>query len=56
MIDDIRIIRSCVWADPRYNGSNFENLLKEKISSINPLYQFSYLKGVIENDVLIAFI
>lgn len=56
MIDDIRIIRSCVWGDSRYNGSNFENLLKEKISSINPLYQFSYLKGVIENDVLIAFI
>ena len=58
MIDDIRIIRSCVWGDSRYNDKdfNFENVLKEKISSINPLYKFSYLNGVTENDVLISFI
>lgn len=56
MIDDIRIIKTGVWGDSRYNKIDFENVLKEKISSINPNYKFSYLNGVTENDVLIAFI
>lgn len=56
MIDDIRIIRSCIWSDSRYNSNNFEQQLKDKILQINSQYKFSYLKGVVDDDVLIAFI
>jgi hypothetical protein len=57
MIDDIRIIRTCIWSDHRYKSSNdFEKQLKDKILEINSQYKFSYLKGVVDDDVLIAFI
>jgi len=52
LIDDIRIIRSCVWSDDRYTGDNFEDVLKNKLLEINENYNFSYLDGHIENDVL----
>tara|TARA_R100000654_G_scaffold68770_1_gene97936 strand:- start:4881 stop:5441 length:561 start_codon:yes stop_codon:yes gene_type:complete len=54
MIDDVRIIRGCIWGDQRYNNANFESELKNKILEINPNYEFSYLNGYQENDVLIA--
>tara|TARA_R110000751_G_scaffold85738_3_gene170998 strand:- start:2336 stop:2884 length:549 start_codon:yes stop_codon:yes gene_type:complete len=52
LIDDIRIIRSCVWSDDRYKGDDFEKQLKNKLLEINENYKFSYLDGHIENDVL----
>jgi hypothetical protein len=54
LIDDVRIIRSCVWGDNRYDSKTFENILKQKLLDINPNYQFSYLKGYQDNDVLMA--
>ena len=56
MIDDIRIIRTCIWSDNRYISNVFEKQLKDKILEINSNYQFTYLKGVVDDDVLIAFI
>ena len=54
LIDDVRIIRDCCWSDNRYSNESFENLLKEKLLDINPNYEFSFLNGHIENDVLYA--
>lgn len=54
LIDDIRIIRSCIWGDTRYDSRTFEDKLKNKILDINPDYQFSYLNGYQKDDVLMA--
>lgn len=54
ILDDVRIIRDCVWSDSRYSGSNFEDILKQKIKDIDEGYQFSYLDGYIEDDCLFA--
>lgn len=54
LIDDVRIIRSCVWGDNRYDSKTFENILKKKLLDINPNYQFSYLDGYQDNDVMMA--
>jgi hypothetical protein len=59
MIDDVRIIRDCVWGDPKYQqyrGGGFEPILKEKIKEINKDYQFDYLKGYQDNDVLVCYL
>ena len=52
MIDDVRIIRDCCWGVEKYQGGGFEDLLKQKILSINPNYKFSFLDGYQANDVL----
>jgi len=54
ILDDVRIIRDCVWSDRRYNGDNFEDILRHKIAEINESYEFSYLDGHIKDDCLIA--
>jgi hypothetical protein len=54
ILDDVRIIRTCVWSDSRYDGRNFEDVLKEKLKDINPDYEFSYLDGYIKDDCLLA--
>ena len=54
ILDDVRIIRDCVWSDNRYDGSNFETILKNKILEIDPNYKFSYLDGVIKDDCLLC--
>lgn len=57
MIDDVRIIRDCVWSDPayeNYRGGGFEEVLKNKILEINKDYKFSFLNGYQDNDVLVA--
>lgn len=54
LIDDIRIIRDCIWGDSRYDKTTFEDKIKNKLLDINPDYEFSYLKGYIEDDVLMA--
>jgi hypothetical protein len=43
-----------VWSDNRYTGSNFEDILKGKLTDIDPGYKFSYLDGHIEEDCLMA--
>lgn len=54
ILDDVRIIRSCVWSDNRYDGGSFEDILKQKIKEINPNYVFSYLDGYIKDDCLLC--
>ncbi len=54
LIDDVRIIRSCIWGDGRYDSRTFEDVLKNKLLEINPNYEFTYLKGYIDDDVLCA--
>lgn len=54
LIDDVRIIRSCIWGDGRYDSRTFEDKLKSKILDINPKYEFSYLDGYQKEDVLCA--
>ena len=54
LIDDVRIIRGCIWRDSRYDKNTFEDVLKNKILEINPNYEFTYLKGYIDDDVLCA--
>ena len=54
LIDDVRIIRSCIWGDSRYDSRTFEDVLKNKLLEINPNYEFTYLKGYIDDDVLCA--
>lgn len=54
ILDDVRIIRTCVWSDSRYDGKNFEDILKQKLKEINPDYEFSYLDGYIKDDCLLA--
>jgi hypothetical protein len=50
LIDDVRIIKEDGWDT---EGCT-EDLLKEKISSINSNYEFSYLHGHCKKDVLAA--
>ena len=54
LIDDVRIIRGCIWGDSRYDSRTFEDVLKNKLLEINPNYEFTYLKGYIDDDVLCA--
>ena len=54
ILDDVRIIRDCVWSDNRYAGSTFEDVLKKKLMEINKDYEFSYLDGHIKDDCLMA--
>ena len=54
LIDDIRIVRGCIWGDKRYDNSSFEDKIKNKLLDINENYEFSYLDGIIPNDVLCA--
>lgn len=52
MIDDLRIIKNNAWGEEGIN----EDILIQKIKSINPDYQFTYENGHIEKDCLIAYI
>ena len=57
LIDDLRIItHPFPWGETSYGNINFLQQIKEMILEINKDYKFSTLDGVIENDVLIAYI
>ena len=57
LIDDLRIINTTYpWNETRYGNINFLDKIKELILSINENYKFDTLNGIIENDVLIAYI
>ena len=54
-IDDIRIIKeSNPWGETKYN--NYYDIVLKQLKEININYNFDFLKGVVENDVLIAYV
>jgi len=57
LIDDLRIItKSFPWGETDYGNIDFLSKIKELILTINKDYKFSTLNGVVEDDVLLAYI
>jgi len=57
LIDDLRVIKtSFPWGEYSYGDIDFLQQIKETILTINKDYKFSTLKGLIEDDVLLAYI
>lgn len=57
LIDDLRIIKkSFPWGETSYGNIDFLQQIKELILTINKEYKFSTLNGVINDDVLLAYI
>lgn len=57
LIDDLRLIKlEYPWDEKSYGNIDFLKEIKNKILSINENYKFSTLNGLVENDVLIAYI
>jgi len=57
LIDDLRYLKNPYpWGETSYGNINFLDEIKKNILSINEKYSFSTLNGVIENDVLIAYV
>ena len=57
LIDDVRVlVETHPWGEDSYGDINFFEIIKEKILEINPNYKFSRLNGIIEDDVLLAYI
>lgn len=57
LIDDLRIITSAYpWGETSYGKIDFLAQIKNKILAINENYKFATLNGVIENDVLMAYV
>ena len=57
LVDDLRILRTPhPWGEGRYGNINFVEEIKNIILTINPNYKFATLNGVIENDVLLAYV
>nr|UZT28776.1 hypothetical protein [Nucleocytoviricota sp.]UZT29052.1 hypothetical protein [Nucleocytoviricota sp.] len=57
LIDDLRILNhKHPWNETSYGNINFINEIKKLILQINSQYKFKTLCGVVENDVLMAYI
>ena len=57
LIDDLRYLKKPFpWGEKSYGNIIFLEQIKKKILSINKNYKFSTLNGVIDDDVLIAYI
>jgi hypothetical protein len=57
LIDDLRIIkRSFPWGETSYGNIDFLQQIKDHILTINKDYKFSTLNGVIDDDVLLAYV
>jgi hypothetical protein len=57
LIDDVRIIlQTHPWGENSYGDIDFLEAIKEKILEINPKYTFSRLNGIVEDDVLFAYV
>jgi len=57
LIDDLRIIKQAFpWGETSYGNIDFLQQIKEFILSINKDYKFSTLNGVINDDVLLAYV
>tara|TARA_R110000796_G_scaffold60487_2_gene139926 strand:+ start:4915 stop:5484 length:570 start_codon:yes stop_codon:yes gene_type:complete len=58
ILDDVRIIRDCIWSDDRFSterqNHSFEDILKDMILEIDPNYKFSYLDGYVKDDCLLC--
>ena len=50
------LVETHPWGEDSYGDINFFEIIKEKILEINPNYKFSRLNGIIEDDVLLAYI
>jgi hypothetical protein len=57
LIDDVRVlVETNPWGEDSYGDINFFEMIKEKILEINPNYKFSRLNGIIEDDILLAYL
>lgn len=57
LIDDLRIItKAFPWGETDYGNIDFLSKIKELILTINKDYKFSTLNGVIDDDVLLAYV
>jgi hypothetical protein len=57
LVDDLRIIKSAFpWGERDYGNIDFLSEIKNVILSINKDYKFSTLNGVIQDDVLLAYV
>ena len=57
LVDDLRIIKSAFpWGEKDYGNIDFLSEIKNVILSINKDYKFSTLNGVIQDDVLLAYV
>ena len=57
LIDDLRIIKSAFpWGEKSYGDIDFLQQIIETILTINKDYKFSTLDGVIQDDVLLAYV
>lgn len=57
LIDDLRIVTtSFPWGETSYGNIDFLQQIKNLILTINKDYKFATLNGVIDNDVLLAYV
>tara|TARA_B110000285_G_scaffold139130_1_gene155702 strand:- start:107 stop:676 length:570 start_codon:yes stop_codon:yes gene_type:complete len=57
LVDDLRIVKERFpWNERSYGDIDFFESIKNLILSINKDYKFSTLNGVIDDDVLLAYI
>lgn len=57
LIDDLRIIKSSFpWGETSYGNIDFLQQIKNVILTINKDYKFDVLNGLIQDDVLLAYI
>lgn len=56
-VDDMRIMRTPYpWQESSAGDTNYETLIRQMISAINPDYKFMYLDGHVPGDVLCAYV
>lgn len=56
-VDDMRIMRTPYpWQESSVGNANYETLIRQMISTINPDYKFMYLDGHVPGDVLCAYV
>ena len=57
LIDDLRIMRERYpWGERRHGEIDFVSQIMNTISEINPLYRFETLRGIVDDDVLYAYV
>ena len=57
LIDDLRDIKNAFpWGETSYGNIDFLEQIKQNILSINKDYKFSTLNGIINDDVLLAYV
>lgn len=56
-IDDVRILLNRrPWGEDSYGDINWIECIKNELLNINKNYTFKYFNGIIENDVLVAYV